>query len=90
VAWLEADSNLASSPQFSQVTLERISGTRRDGRWAGRIEVPQGTPPGTYHLVVVVVDRAHATAYTDPPHADGLNTVGFASMPVITVTDTQP
>ena len=90
VAWLEPDTDLASNPQFSQVTLTRSSGTNRDGRWTGHLDVPQGTPPGTYHLVVVVVDRAHAAEYTDPGHTDGLNNVGLPGMPVITVDDTQP
>lgn len=54
------------SADWSQVTtppldLTRTSGTARDGSWTGRITLPQGTPPGTYYLVLTTQDANHWT-----------------------------
>jgi len=62
-----------------------------DGWWEGYVVAPQGTPPGTYHLLVGVSDRAHAAEYTDPtgPMADGITYKPLDGIPVITVVDSR-
>ncbi len=88
-AMLVSDGSLASDPQFDFATLELTSGTVTDGWWEGDVVAPQGTPPGTYHLLVAPVDRAHGKWYTDPagPMADGVTYLPLEGIPTITVID---
>lgn len=88
-AMLVSDGSLSSDPQFDRTTLELTSGTVTDGWWEGDVVAPQGTPPGTYHLLVGVGDRAHGTMYTDPtgPMADGVTYQPLEGIPTITVVD---
>ena len=61
------------------------------GWWEGDVIAPQGTPPGTYHLLIGVADRAHADMYTDPtgPMADGVSYQPLEGIPTITVIDSR-
>jgi hypothetical protein len=87
-----SDESLTLDPQFQRVSLTRTSGTRTDGWWEGDLVAPQGTPPGTYHILAAAVDRAHGDWYTDPTgsYADGYSGFPLDSIPVITVVDTRP
>ncbi|HET7735213.1 MAG TPA: calcium-binding protein [Nocardioidaceae bacterium] len=88
-ALLVAHESLTTDPQFSFTELTLTSGTVNDGWWEGDVVAPQGTPPGTYHLLISIADRAHAAIYTDPtaPGADGVTYQPLAGIPVITVVD---
>lgn len=88
-AVLLADTDLAAAPQFAPTDLQLVDGTVSDGWWEGDVVAPRGTPPGTYHLLVGVSDRAHAASYTDPtaPGADGVSYQPLEGVPVITVVD---
>ncbi len=71
-AVLVSDSARADAPQFDLVDLVRTSGDLVDGLWEGDLLLPQGTPPGTYHVLVGIADIAHATNYVGAsyPHDD--------------------
>lgn len=91
-AMLVSSQSLGSDPQFTQTTLELASGTVTDGWWQGDVVAPQGTPPGTYHLLAFVVDRSHGTGYTDPtgPFANGITYQALEGIPTLTVVDERP
>ncbi|MGE5719211.1 MAG: calcium-binding protein [Nocardioidaceae bacterium] len=91
-AMLVSDGSWTSDPQFDRTTLELVSGTVTDGWWEGDVVAPQGTPPGTYHLLIGVGDRAHGTMYTDPsgPGADGVTYQPLEGIPTLTVVDSRP
>jgi hypothetical protein len=86
-ATLVSDGSLASDPQFPVAGLQITSGTVTDGTWEGDVVAPQGTPPGTYHLLVEVDDPGHGTWFTDPagPMADGVTYQPLAGIPTVTV-----
>jgi hypothetical protein len=71
-AVLVSGSARADAPQFDRVDLVRTSGDLVDGVWEGDLVLPQGTPPGTYHVLVGVADIAHARNFvgTSYPHDD--------------------
>lgn len=81
--------SLSSDPQFGRATLHLTTGTASDGWWEGDVTASQGTPPGTYHLIVLIGDRAHGAVYTDPdgPLADGVTYLPLAGIPTFTVVD---
>jgi hypothetical protein len=83
-------SSLSSDPQFDRATLHLTAGTTSDGWWEGDVVARQGTPPGVYHLLVLVEDRAHGAIYTDPdgPFADGITHLPLDGIPTFTVLDT--
>lgn len=82
-------SSLSSDPQFQRATLHLSTGTTTDGWWEGDVVARQGTPPGVYHLLVLVGDRAHGAVYTDPdgPLADGVTYLPLVGIPTFTVVD---
>ena len=43
-----------------------VSGTNRDGVWRFTVDVVQGTPPGEYHVGVIVEDLTHWQSYVAP------------------------
>lgn len=51
---------------FEFLDLALTGGTDVDGTWTGSYWVPQGTPPGTYYLQVVVSDPTHSRSYFSP------------------------
>lgn len=51
---------------FEFLDLALTGGTDVDGTWTGSYWVPQGTPPGTYYLQVVVSDPTHYRSYFSP------------------------
>lgn len=55
-----------SAVQFEFLDLRLTSGTKVDGTWSGSYWVPQGTPPGTYYLQVMVNDPTHYRSYFSP------------------------
>ena len=55
-----------NGPQWPPQDFVRTSGTKLDGIWETTFELPQGTPPGTYHLQVWVEDARHWRSYTSP------------------------
>jgi hypothetical protein len=71
-AVLVSGSDRVDAPQFPLVDLERTSGDLVDGTWEGDLVLPQGTPPGTYPVLVGIADVAHADNYvgTSYPHDD--------------------
>jgi hypothetical protein len=83
------DDDTQVSPWFGVGTFQLTSGTATDGWWEGDITAPQGTPPGTYHLLITVIDRTHTTMYTDPARADGVNYRALSAIPPITVVDSR-
>ena len=88
---LVADSNLATAPQFDQVDLALTTGDLEDGVWEGDLVLPQGTPPGTYHVLTFVTDVAHSTGFIGPSYPN--DTTGWrilASDPKVVVKDTRP
>jgi hemolysin type calcium-binding protein len=88
---LVSDSNLATAPQFDQVDLTLTSGDLVDGVWEGDLVLPQGTPPGTYHVLTFVTDVAHSTGFIGPSYPN--DTTGWrilASDPKVVVKDTRP
>lgn len=77
--WSDNDVNLA-------VSLGRVSGTTRDGRWRTYIDLPQGTPPGNYTLRSISVgDRWNRTWYNLPATA---GTAGNVDLPATSVRTT--
>lgn len=84
-----SDTQTAGDPQFDRTTLALTSGTATDGWWEGDVVAPQGTPPGTYHLLILWQDRAHAGITTDPtcPGADGVSYQPLEGIPTLTVVD---
>jgi hypothetical protein len=90
-AVLLSDSNLATAPQFDQVDLVRTSGDDVDGIWEGDLVLPQGTPPGTYHVLTFVTDIAHSIGFIGPSYPN--DTTGWRILdndPTVVVEDTQP
>jgi hypothetical protein len=90
-AELLADSNLATSPQFDRVDLVMTAGSATDGTWEGDLMLPQGTPPGTYHVLVFVDDIEHSTGFVGPSYPG--DTTGWRTLdgdPVVVVRDTRP
>jgi len=81
--------SLSSDPQFGRATLHLTTGTPTDGWWEGDVVASQGTPPGAYHLIVLISDRAHGAVYTDPdgPFADGISYLPLEGIPTFTVID---
>lgn len=64
-AVLLSNSNLSTAPQFHKMDLARTGGTSLDGTWEGDLPILQGTPPGTYH-VLVLADDPHVVVVTHP------------------------
>jgi len=91
VAVLVSDSDSATAPQFTQVDLTRTEGTEVDGTWEGDLLMPQGTPPGSYHVLVFVGDIAHSRSYvgTGYPHAAESNYILLADDPHVVVVARQ-
>jgi hypothetical protein len=88
---LVSDSTLATAPQFDQVDLTLTSGDLVDGIWEGDLVLPQGTPPGTYHVLTFVTDIEHSTGFIGPSYPN--DTTGWrilASDPKVVVRDTRP
>jgi len=78
-----AGSTTDGSPTFAtQDSTDPISGTRNDGVWHISITVPQGTPPGSYAVQVMVEDAGHWRSWVSPasPYAgtDGQMTMTAA------------
>ncbi len=66
-AWLESSTNDGSGPQFMWVKAEQpTSGTRTDGIWHLDLTVPQGTPPGSYPVMVWAEDSTHTRMWVPP------------------------
>ena len=87
-AVLRSDSQLATAPQFDQVDLTLdAGGSMTDGTWQGDLTLPQGTPQGTYHVLVFVTDITHSTGFVGPssPDAQGSGYQVLDSDPVVTV-----
>jgi len=77
----------AGDPSFDQVRLSRVSGTAADGRWRGRMWVPQGTPPGLYYIELFVQDRNNLRSYASAswPGLGGTLDEPIASDPTVRV-----
>jgi hypothetical protein len=91
-AMLVSSESLGSDPQFPRATLTLTTGTVTNGWWTGDVVAPQGTPPGTYHLLILITDRAHGAIYTDPtgPFVTDGDYKPLADMPTLVVVDEQP
>lgn len=91
-AMLVPAGSLPSDPQVEAFDFELRSGTVSYGWWEGDIVAPQGLPPGTYHLVARVEDRAHVVGFTDPgaSFVDGGDYKGLAGVPTLTVVEEGP
>ena len=90
-AVLLADSDLATSPQFDRADLAMTAGSATEGTWEGDLVLPQGTPPGRYHVLVFVDDVAHSTGFVGssyPGEKTGWRTLD--GDPVVVVRDTRP
>ncbi len=50
--------------------------------------LPQGTPPGTYYLMVTVADSQHRVSFTSPgsPYEGGYRQETLPARAVVTVT----
>lgn len=90
-ARLVSGDSVQGDPHFDSTSLVLTSGTVSDGWWEGDVVAPQGTPPGTYHLLIGVSDRAHSKTYTDPtgPMANGITYHPLEGIPVLTVIDSE-
>jgi hypothetical protein len=89
-AVLLSDSNLATQPQFDGVELVLTEGDRIDGTWEGDLVLPQGTPPGTYHVLVFVSDIEHSTGYVGTTYpGDAYGYQPLANDPKVVVQDTR-
>jgi hypothetical protein len=60
-----------------------VSGTVKNGVWRIPVEVPQGTPPGTYYSQVWVEDLTHWSSWVSPgsPYADQLPSLTSTQAP---------
>lgn len=69
--------------------LVLTSGTKLDGIWEGDITLPQGVPPGTYHLSVTVQDLTHWRHYVaaSSPQATEPDNLVMSEDPKVTVID---
>ncbi|WP_344048389.1 calcium-binding protein [Nocardioides panacihumi] len=87
----ELDSAQVGGQLFDRAVLRLTSGTTSDGWWEGDVVARQGTPPGVYHLLVIMGDRAHGAIYTDPGHplADSVTYQPLAGLPTFTVVDAE-
>lgn len=66
-----------------------VAGTPLDGWWEGRVDLPQGTPPGTYYLQTWVQDAGHWRSYVAQPSASdptALTIPGDSTVTVVTHT----
>jgi hypothetical protein len=91
MAILVSESDLATAPQFTRVDLVRTAGDLEDGTWEGDLLLPQGTPPGTYHVAALVNDITHSTWFVGPSYPG--ESTGHQRLdhdPVVVVEDTQP
>lgn len=72
-AGLAGDETGEGAPNLPSANLALTSGAGTDGEWTGSLTLPQGTPPGTYHLHVEVQDLTHRRGYASPgsPNAGG-------------------
>lgn len=80
------------NPPDIAINPRLTSGTRANGTWTGTFTLPQGLPPGTYHLKVYVWDReALDTMYISSSHPDAHRWPNqIVSGPMVTVLDTSP
>jgi hypothetical protein len=72
-----------SSAELSTGEATLVSGTVKNGVWRIPVEVPQGTPPGTYYSQVWVEDLTHWSSWVSPgsPYADQLPSLTSTQAP---------
>jgi hypothetical protein len=82
VEWLYAQlTNETASSDEARIPGVEVeapdSGDRSDGIWTARISVPQGTPPGTYPLYLLVGDANGSRSFVSArsPYVGHNNTV---------------
>lgn len=71
--WLHpSDAVEGSGVDFEFLDLRLSAGTKVNGTWSGSYDIPQGTPPGTYYLQVMVNDPTHYRSWFSPgsPYAE--------------------
>ncbi|WP_202879289.1 hypothetical protein [Nocardioides cynanchi] len=77
--------DFSSAFLFGGLTL--TSGTDQDGVWTGTVDLPQGTPPGTYYVAVNAYDNANnGRQYISSSYPSGI----FPKLdtdPTVTVTN---
>jgi hypothetical protein len=90
-AVLVSDSELATAPQFDKVDLQQTDGDMLDGTWQGDLVLDQGTPVGTYHVLVFVDDISHSRGYvgSGSPYATGYGYTVVDGDPHVTVVEHQ-
>lgn len=83
------DQDNPSNPNDSG--MELVAGTANDGTWSGSIRIPQGTPPQTYYLQVIVWDAAmHVHTYVSSGSPQAAVYESLPTNPMVTIDDTTP
>ncbi len=78
------------SPEPPDESLDLVDGTAADGLWTGSIRIPQGFPPGTYYLQVIVWDREdNMIGYYASGHPYAFDYV-LPGNPTVTVVEATP
>ena len=78
---LAAAGTWSTAPSLHNAVGQLVQGTAEDGVWRLVFDVPQGTPPDRYPLLVVTVaDRSHYRSYAPPlsPLAGQSNVITLA------------
>jgi hypothetical protein len=85
--WLHSSSDGSGTSSGSPETRRLTSGTPQDGWWTVDVVLPQGTPPGTYYLMVVASDSQHTVSFTSPgsPYEGGYRQETLPERAVVTV-----
>lgn len=80
-----------SAPQYLSESLDLTGGDLNNGTWSGWIDLPQGIPPGTYYVKVLIWDRDNnMNAYMSSGHPDAAFYTELPSNPTVTVVDSSP
>ena len=87
--WLHSTSDGSGTNTASPETRKLLHGTAQDGWWRVEVVLPQGTPPGTYYLMVSLWDSQHQVSATSPgsPYEGGYRTETLPQRAVVTVVE---
>ena len=87
--YLHAGTTDGTAPEFVTVDLVRTGGTAKDGTWTGSLDLPGGTPPGSYYLQVFAQDASHFRSWVSAgsPYAGDPNQKILTADPKVVVVD---